>query len=331
MRYHVDTFLQYLEVEKNASPHTVKNYRFDLEQFLQFVAEMDQLSDEDLASPEPAILRDVDRHLVRSFISTLRAKGLQASTIGRKMSALSRFFKYWCRQGVIEDTPMKGLSHPRQSQRVPEHLTADDLERLLTSEESDSFLKLRNETILELFYATGIRLSELVGMNEEDVRMDENLIRIRGKRRKERTAFIGERAKRKLRCYFHAKRTYIRQDRCKGAIAAYGPDTTPVFINFRGGRISGRSVQNIVSDAVKRAGLQRHVSPHMLRHTFATHLLENGADLKNISELLGHSDITTTQRYTHVDVFRLMKIYDTAHPRARRDDDVVDDQEQKAG
>jgi integrase/recombinase XerC len=321
MRPLLGEYKRHLEFEKSASPHTVRNYLIDLEEFCTFLTENGYFEAEALEAPGTAVVEEIDRRLMRSYVATLKRRKLSPNTIGRKLSSLSMFFKYLCRRGFLEDTPMKGISHSRKSERLPEHLTIEDLETLLTSVDKEGFLGLRDTAILELFYSSGIRAAELAGSNEEDLDLGAGRLLVRGKRRKERFVLIGEPAIEKLRAYLAEKTNFLAQKRCLPQVAEYEPGNRPLFVNFQGARLTTRSLQDIVAAALRNSGLHRHCTPHTLRHTFATHLLGNGADLRSIADLLGHRSLSTTQRYTHVEMFTLMDVYDKAHPRAKREEE----------
>lgn len=316
--YHwINQFHQYLEVEKNASPHTVKNYISDLLHFTHFLETTGfGFSAEDQPA-NPAELTEITRMDVRGYVATLRQNGMASTSIARKTSALNRFFSYLSKQGLLERSPMLDIHVPKKAKRLPEHLTIDDLERLLLPSEAEGLLGLRDDAVMQLFYSTGVRCEELSRMNEEDLDLSAGTVRVHGKRAKERIVLIGQRAAAKLRTYLAAKPEYLTEDRCRRGVAGYLPGRTPLFVNSYGRRAMPRTLYKVVSLAVKRAGLQRHVSPHTLRHTFATHLMNSGADLRSISEMLGHANLSSTQVYTHVDMKRLMEVYSQAHPRAQ--------------
>lgn len=293
MKKAVAAFLRHLDRERNASAHTVRAYRQDLEQFTAHLAE--ELHRE----PRP---RDVDHLLIRSFLARLHRKGLKKSSAARKLAGLRTFFRYLCREGALETNPARALVSPRTEKRIPVHLEEGEIAVLLDfPAEHDK--DLRSRAILELLYATGIRCAELVGLDLSEVDLSARMVRVLGKGRKERVVPFGARACEALLAYLPAR-------------GRARPKSDALFVNANGGRLTDRSVRQTVSDRVRAVALARRISPHSLRHSFATHLLERGADLRAIQELLGHASLSTTQRYTHVNARHLLEIYKKTHPRA---------------
>ena len=294
MRRNIFDFLNYLKHEKNVSPHTERSYLSDLEQFYDFLGEREFAA--------------ADHQMLRQFIAHLLKLGVGKASIARKLSALRAYYKYLNRQGIMETNPAKLVATPRREKRLPAVLTADDAQRLMEapsagdSGEGDDLA--RDRAILETLYSTGIRVSELIGINREDIDNNERLVRIRGKGRKERIVPIGRKALEAIDAY--------AADRGTGA------DPAAVFTGPGGKRLTARTVQRILAKYKKQLGLTQKASPHTLRHSFATHMLESGADLRSIQELLGHASLSTTQRYTHVNLDSLMEVYDKAHPKARK-------------
>jgi integrase/recombinase XerC len=286
-------FIRYMKLEKNVSGHTERSYLADLEQFFDF-----------LGGRKPT---DVDHQALRGFISHLLALNISKASINRKLSAVRTFFKYLNRQGIITTNPARLVATPRREKRLPAVLTVDQALGLMESSRKaaadNGEQGLRDRAILETLYSTGIRASELVGMNREDISASDRLIRIRGKGRKERVVPIGQKALDAIDTYGRAKK--------KNEIAA-------VFTGPSGNRLTPRTVQRILEKYRKKLGFPQKASPHTLRHSFATHLLESGADLRAIQELLGHASLSTTQRYTHLNLASLMDTYDRAHPKARK-------------
>jgi integrase/recombinase XerC len=281
-------FLRYLEVEKHASPHTLKSYRTDLEDFQRFVA-----------GSGLSGLSAVDVRAVRAFLASLHTRGLDPASVARKLAALRSWLRFLVRRGVLVRNPAQQIRAPRLPRKLVSFLPIDETAALMAApRERDP---ARDVAILELLYASGLRLSELVGLDVRDVDLAETTVRVLGKGNKERIVPFGTAAGRALRDH----------------LAERGGTGGALFLNRRHGRLSVRSVYTIVRRRAQAAGIIRRVSPHTLRHTFATHLLDAGADLRMIQELLGHSRLSTTQRYTHVGSDQLMKIYDAAHPRAR--------------
>lgn len=293
MRRAIEGFLRHLAHERNASPHTVRAYARDLGEFEV------HLREELRREPRP---RDVDHLLIRAFLARLHRGGLKKSSAARKLSSLRTFFRYLCREGVLERNPARTLLSPRTERRIPPHLDEGEIEALLAPPADDPW-QTRARALLELLYATGIRCSELVGLDLGEVDLDARMIRVVGKGRKQRIVPFGRRAHEALRAYFAVRLKVVSK-------------TEAVFLNWRGGRLTDRSVRNILARRLREAAVARQVSPHALRHSFATHLLERGADLRSIQELLGHSSLSTTQRYTHVDARHLLEIYRKSHPRA---------------
>lgn len=293
MQRAIAAFLEHLAHERNASPHTVRAYARDLQQF------HGHLREELRREPRP---RDVDHLLVRAFLARLHRAGLQKSSAARKLAGLRTFFRYLCREGVLERNPARTMLSPRTERRIPPHLDEAEVGALLEFPADDPW-RTRARAILELLYATGIRCSELVGLDLAEVDFDARTIRVVGKGRKQRIVPFGRRAHDAVLAYLP-----VRQ--------ATRPQTEALFVNARGGRLTDRSVRLIVARRLREAALARRISPHALRHSFATHLLERGADLRSIQELLGHTSLSTTQRYTHVNARYLLEIYRKTHPRA---------------
>jgi integrase/recombinase XerC len=290
----IAAFLQHLARERNASPHTVRAYGEDLEQFARHArAELGR-------DGRPG---DVDHLLIRAFLARLRRQGLKTSSAARKLATLRTFFRYLCREGVLDRNPARALLSPRLEKRVPTHLDERDV-ALLVEMPGEGSAAVRGRAILEMLYATGVRCSELVGLDVAEIDKDGRLIRVLGKGRKERLIPFGRRAARALDAYLPIR-------------AQTKPQSDALFVNARGGRLTDRSVRTLVGKRVRAVALARKVSPHTLRHSFATHLLERGADLRAIQELLGHASLSTTQRYTHLNTKYLLEIYKNSHPRAK--------------
>lgn len=293
----IDEFIQTLR-QRAASEHTVSNYRRDLERFSRFMAH------------RKVDLERVDHLLIRDFLNSLYLEGLGKSSVSRTLSALRTFFASTIRSGRLEANPARLVSSPRLPRRLPPHLSEPEIQDLVEIPEGGSLRGLRDGAILELLYASGLRVSELVGLDEEDVDWNEHLVRVLGKGKKERIVPFGRFAYRALDRY--------RQERTTGKKTAPGPDgRVPLFINMRGGRLTARSVERLVATCRTHLKTGRPVTPHTLRHSFATHLLENGADLRSIQELLGHASLRTTQKYTHASLEHLRQEYRKAHPRAK--------------
>jgi integrase/recombinase XerC len=300
MRTYLTAFQTYLEVERQASSHTVRNYLSDLQQFLTFAG---QYTGRDLGAPE-----QIDPPLIRAFLAAIHRQGTGHTSMARKLSCLRSFLQFLQRQGYLKDNAARRVQMPKIRRPLPNVLPIDHVFALLdTPAEPPSPQHLRDQAILELFYATGIRVSELVGLNRNDIDLSSGTLRVRGKGKRERQVFFGNTARQALEAYLQV-RLQVRQV----------PMDDALFLNVRGGRLSTRGVHLLVKKHCRRTGITTRTSPHTLRHAFATHLLDNGADLRSIQELLGHQRLSTTQKYVHVSTDRIMEIYDQAHPRARR-------------
>ena len=298
----IEQYRAHLREERNVSPHTLRNYLSDLTQFQQFVVERKWALD----SRGQVDARKIDIHMVRAFLASL-TPGRKKSSVGRKIAALKRFFRYLLVTRQIDADPMTSIHSPKQEKPLPAFLSVDDIFQLLGAIKVKTGLDVRDRAVLEVFYSTGIRVSELVGLNWADIDFRLEIVRVTGKGSKERIVPIGEIALQALLDYGQEQRKRWNRT-CKGENA--------VFLNNRGKRITARSVARIVEKHLKQAGIHIKMGPHGLRHSFATHLLNSGADLRSIQELLGHASLSTTQRYTHVNLDQLTAVYDKAHPRA---------------
>ena len=306
----IDSFVDYLVAEKGYSPNTCRAYSRDLKDFLSyFVANRSLVNivDDDPADISAADVEHVSALMIRSYLGFLHKQKNKKTSIARKLSSIRTFFNYLERHGVISENPAAAVLTPKQEQPVPNYLTVDDVFRLIDSVSTDTLAGKRNRAILETMYSTGIRVSELVGLNAENIDFDTRTIRVMGKGSVERVAPIGKKAVAAIRSY----RNDLQGQKKAPANIWKGP----AFLNLNGGRLTERSVARMLDDAAKAAGLTMPVSPHDLRHTFATHLLDAGLDLRVVQELLGHKQLSTTQKYTHVSIERLMSAYDSAHPR----------------
>ncbi len=338
----MEAYLSYLQAERAASPHTLKNYAIDLQQFRAFlrarkparskpvVGGVEPCAESHRSGPvtsagsvrglsaveggdpwqrdiDPA---EIDSLTIRAFIADLHGRGISRSSIARKLASLRSFFRYLCREGVLQANPAKLVSTPKLPKRLPAHLSVDEIDRLMASPGRQDAPSARDRAILELFYASGIRLSELVGLDVQQLDLRAGLVKVKGKGNKERIVPVGSKAATALKLYL---------DRRRELIPGRGPGSRvpqAVFLNRFGGRLSARGVARILLKYLERSGLGPKITPHGLRHSYATHLLEAGADLRAIQELLGHSRLSTTQRYTHLNLDHLMEVYDKAHPRA---------------
>ncbi len=287
-------FLDFLKYEKNASPHTISGYRRDLLQFKNYLKNK-QLN-----------LEQADNIVIRGFLAVLYEKKVKKSTSSRKLAAIRSFYQFCIQRKWMADNPAKIVATPKQEKTVPSFLTEKEMAEFLDFPRSGKVLDLRDNAMLELLYASGIRVSELIGLNFEDLNFEERLIRVKGKGKKERMIPFGKTAEERLRIYI-SRRMMIN----KGKI-----DEEALFLNYRGQRLSTRSVERTVSFYIQRSAVRRKISPHSLRHSFASHLLSRGADLRIIQELLGHESLATTQKYTHMDLKRLLEVYKKSHPRS---------------
>jgi integrase/recombinase XerC len=294
MQKKIEAFINHLQYERNASPHTLDAYRRNL---LQFYAHMQETG---------VSFSRIDNMAIRSFLAVLYRKQEKKSTIACKLAALRSFFQFCVQKKWLKDNPAKVVATPRQDKHVPSFLSEEEMAALLDVPDTRRPLDLRDKALLELLYATGLRVSELVGLDWEDINFEERLLRVRGKGKKERLVPYGRSAENSLYAYFRV-RPALSQDRV---------DETAVFLNYRGQRLSARSVQRIVRFYIQQTALKRKISPHSLRHSFASHLLSRGADLRSIQELLGHASLATTQKYTHLDLKHLLDVYRKSHPRS---------------
>ena len=290
MRRFIEKFINYLRVEKGSSEHTVTNYSLDLKAFAVFLGDKD--------------INSVDHLALRRFLAEMRSKNYAKRTIARKLASLRTFFKFLYREGYIKINPITAVSTPKLDKRLPIVLDEGKVARLIETPRPDDPAGLRDRAILETLYSTGIRVSELVGLDTGDVDHISGVIKVLGKGRKERISPIGDKASAAIRRYAESKNEKKIRDK------------DAVFLNKSGRRLTDRSVRRIIDKHIKAASITEHISPHSLRHSFATHLLDRGADLRSVQELLGHMNLSTTQIYTHVTMERLREAYDKAHPRA---------------
>jgi integrase/recombinase XerC len=298
----IEQYAAHLRNERNVSAHTLRNYLSDLAQFRDFLIERELCLD---ATVLPDV-RKVDMHVVRAYLASL-TKNHKKSSIGRKLAALKGFFRYLVATHRLDKNPLLLIHSPKQEKPFPKFLSVDSVFHLLNKIKVAGPLDVRDRAILEFFYSTGVRVSELVGLNWGDVDFSLEIVRVVGKGSKERIVPIGAVALKALEDYSGEVRRKWKLP-CKGA--------NPVFLNNRGGRITTRSVARIVEKHLREVGISLKMGPHGLRHTFATHLLNSGADLRAIQEMLGHASLSTTQRYTHLNIDQLTAVYDKAHPRA---------------
>ena len=330
MTEHLKAFLLFLKLNRNVSAHTVRGYESDVTQFLAHAAARRGVTRAEL---DPAWL---DRDAIRGFVAESHKRGQSRATAARKLSAVRTFLRYLRREGLIDGDPGVLVATPKREVRMPAHLSEGEMDALIAAPANDSPLGRRDHAILELFYASGVRLSELVGLDIEDVNLSAKMVRVLGKGGKERIVPFNRGAATALLAYLKDRerlvtnrRRQVRDRRHDGpfdgtrsgsGIKAEGRrrERDPLFVNYRGGRLTVRSVDRLVRKYVAACGTRRGISAHALRHSFATHLLQRGADLRAIQDLLGHARLSTTQRYTHVNATQLLDVYKKAHPRAQR-------------
>lgn len=296
MKEFIDNFIRHLETERGASPHTIRAYRKDLEIFFE-------------SAPE-----DIQLGNIRGFVASEINRGLKKSTASRRLAALRSFLKYLHSEGHIKSNPAKLVQSPKLPKKLPRFLSVDEIFELVEKPEGIGFLPVRDKAILELLYSSGLRVAELTALDLEDVNMKAGSVKAKGKGKKERIVPVGKKAIEALKSYM-VERLLLKRS------------NPAFFLNRAGTRLTDRSIRRIVRKYSKALALSGKISPHTLRHTFATHLLQGGADLRVIQELLGHSSLSTTQKYTHLDVTHLMDVYDKAHPLAQEKNDNSDEKE----
>jgi tyrosine recombinase XerC len=302
MKDHIAKFAIHLQL-RNSSPHTSRNYLSDLEQL------NDYLTPDDDSGVRPEYPVEQLSHLVlREYLSHLYDQKIEKSSMSRKISAIRSFCKFLCNEGILQANPAQMVKLPKVTKKIPKHLTVDDCVRLIESPDLSTPLGMRDRAILELLYASGLRVSELTGLNMGDVNFPESMVLVRGKGKKERIVPFGRHCHQALTLYLETRRCRVGQSSL--------PSDAAVFLNHLHTRLTSRSVCRIVEKYVLFCGLNQKITPHGLRHSFATHMLNSGADLRSIQELLGHKSLSTTQRYTHLTIGHLMEQYDKAHPKA---------------
>ena len=299
-----DNYINYLQVERNASPYTVRNYTTDLLDFFQF-----------LRTKEIDSLEKVDKHVLRDYLSHLMEQGFVKASVARKLSAIRSFYRYLLREKIMTTSPLATAPSPKLDRRLPSFLTIEEVKQLLETPDLSTPQGQRDCALMELLYASGLRVSELVNINLEQVNLDSCEIIVRGKGSKERVVLMGEPAAKALH-------TYLSQGRPK---LVGEKRTSALFLNRYGERLTERRVQRILAKYASLAGINKRVHPHMLRHTFATHLLDGGADLRVVQELLGHAKLSSTQIYTHVTQSQAKRVYLSAHPMARQRSSKLED------
>ena len=299
-------FLEHLRYERNVSEHTLRNYQSDLEQFVDHVAPVHPKNGK-RNFPE---LTDIDHITIREWLATLHTAQKKKSSIARKLAALRTFFQFLVREGVVEQNPAKLVATPRLEKKLPKHLSIEDAIKFIEAPDTNTDLGKRDRAMLELMYATGVRVAELTKLNLGHIDFRNRLIRVTGKRRKERIIPFGEPALDALKAYLDVRDAFLNN----APISEREPEA--LFLNYQGTRITTRSVGRMVDKYIRMCAGKYDISPHALRHSFATHLLDSGADLRDIQELLGHARLSSTQIYTHVSMEKLIQVYDKAHPKA---------------
>jgi len=299
MHAEIAQFLRYLDVERNASDLTIKSYREDLMDLADFLTDEGQ---------KKVVPRDVEASHLRIYVSALHDAGYARTSIARKLASLRSFYRFAQRQQMADTNPAKPLRNPRGQRKLPHFLTAEEVTALLSSPDSNDAMGLRDIAILEVIYSAGLRVSEVVGMNDRDLDFDEGTLRIRGKGKKERIGSIGTHAAKALRAYYAVRKRADHGD----------SKDLPTFTNKFGHRLTTRSIGRMLEKHIKESGLDTRTTPHTLRHSFATHLLDRGADIRSVQEMLGHKSLVTTQIYTHVSTTALKQAYTKAHPRASK-------------
>jgi tyrosine recombinase XerC len=286
MERHIEKFLRYLEIERNASAHTVENYKLDLHEFAGFLKD--------------APVENVDYLTVRRFLAHLKERNLTSRSMARKLSSLRSFFRFLVKDGYLKLNPTDAVASPKQQKYLPKFLTENDVVSLIEAPDETTLQGLRDRAMLETLYSTGMRISELMGLREDDVDFIGGTVKVYGKGKKERLLPIGDRALKAIRNYLKKRNVASRS----------------IFLNKNKKALGARGFRKILNKYVLKASLKEHISPHTLRHSFATHLLNRGADLRSVQELLGHANLSTTQIYTHLTTEKLKSVYEKAHPRA---------------
>jgi integrase/recombinase XerC len=302
----LEHYFEHLRYERNASEHTMRNYRIDLGQFYDHLAPPDPQT----GARREFDIKQIDHITIREWLTVLHAEKKKKSSIARKLAALRTFFQFLLREGIVEKNPAKLVATPRQEKSLPTYLSVEDMVRFIETPDIESDLGKRDRAILEMLYGTGMRVSELTKLNLRDIDFKNKMVKVTGKRRKERIIPFTEPARDAVLLYLTVRNTFLHNSPITER------DDQAVFLNYQGTRITTRSVGRMVDKYILLCAGIHNISPHSLRHSFATHLLDNGADLRHIQELLGHARISTTQIYTHVSMERLIEVYDKYHPKA---------------
>jgi integrase/recombinase XerC len=311
----IQRFIAALRYERNASPHTIRNYLSDLTQFRDFLVQQEASTGSKAA--ERIEIKSIDNLRIREFLGSLYQRENQKSSIARKTAAIRSFFRFLEREGAIEKNPALLVSAPKIPKKLPQVMTEETVANFLNAldaqaagaDEDTQWLLKRDVAMFELLYASGLRVSELVSLNFEDINFEDRMLLVRGKGKKERMVPFGTKAEQAMTAYLNCRDRRLESYRLAG-------NRAPVFVNFRGGRLTARSVARLLDKYIRDFDRNLHLSPHGLRHAFASHLLYEGADLRAIQEMLGHQSLSTTQKYTHTSIKQLMEVYDKAHPKA---------------
>ena len=319
LHQHLTQFLDHLRYERNVSAHTLRNYESDLTQFFDFLVPSKTENTGKPASKRSSVstvkrtgpaIEQVDHLTIREWLATLHSGHKKKASIARKLAALRTFFQFLVREEVIESNPAKLVATPRKEKKLPVHLSIEDAVRFIETPDAETEFGKRDRAILELLYATGIRVGELVNINLRDIDFKNKLLRVFGKRRKERIVPFGDPAAKALQEYLSVREKFLMN------APVTKRDAQPLILNYQGTRMTTRSVGRLVEKYIRLCAGIHDISPHALRHSFATHLLDSGADLRDIQELLGHARLSTTQIYTHVSMEKLIEVYDKTHPKA---------------
>lgn len=298
-------FFEHLRYERNVSEHTLRNYSIDLGQFHDFIAPANEEGVRRVVE-----VRDVDHLTIREWLAHLHGENKKKASIARKVASLRTFFQFLVREGVLEANPAKLVASPRIERKLPSHLSVEDAVRFIETPDTESDLGRRDRAILEFLYATGLRVSELTKLNLKDIDFQSKSVRVTGKRRKQRIVPFGEHAQHALLRYLEIRPNILQN------VPPSEREDQAVFLNYQGTRITTRSIGRMIDKYITQCADIHDISPHSLRHSFATHLLDSGADLRHIQELLGHARLSTTQIYTHVSMEKILEVYDKAHPKA---------------
>jgi integrase/recombinase XerC len=302
----LEQFFEHLRYERNVSEHTLRNYASDLEQFYSYIAPPDPAT----GARREVDIKQIDHITIREWLSSLHTAQKKKTSVARKLAALRTFFQFLVREGVVELNPAKLVATPRLEKKLPNHLSVEDAIRFIETPDTETELGKRDRAILEFLYATGVRVSELTKLNLNDIDFKEKLVRVTGKRRKQRVLPFGDPALHAIINYLSVRSHFLQN------ASQAERDEQALFLNYQGTRITTRSVGRMVDKYIQICAGIHNISPHSLRHSFATHLLDSGADLRDIQELLGHARLSTTQIYTHVSMEKLIEVYDKTHPKA---------------